>query len=86
MEASKIVLTDFPLRSVFQESTAPDALRESSTPDTLEESTPLSPTQIEEHDSEPQDIQTDDENLDQDSPFDRTEEEDCPNPEVILSQ
>lgn len=78
MEVSKVVLTELPLRSVFQEST---------TPDSLQEYTPLSPARIEENDGSAQDIQTDDEILDQDSSFEGscTKEEERPNPEVVLS-
>lgn len=76
MEVSKVVLTELPL-SVFQETT---------TSDSLQEYTPLSPTQIEKNDSSAQDIQTDDENLDQDSSFEGscTKEEERSNPEVVL--
>lgn len=88
VEVSKVVLTELPLRSVFQESTAPNALRESTPPDALQESAPWSPAQIEENDSRTQDTQTDeDDNLDQDPFFEgsSTKEEECPNPEVSLN-
>lgn len=88
VEVSKVVLTELPLRSVFQESTAPDALRESTPPDALQESASWSPAQIQEDDSRTQDTQTDDDdNLDQDPFFEGscTKEEECPNPDVSLS-
>lgn len=89
VEVSKVVLTELPLRSVFQESTAPDALRESTPLDALQESAPWSPAQIEENDSRTQDTQTDDDddNSEQDPFFEgsRTKEEECPNPEVSLN-
>lgn len=88
VEVSKVVLTELPLRNVFQESTAPDTLQESTPPDALQESAPWSPALIEENDSRTQDTQTDDDdNLNQDPFFEGscTKEEECPNPEVSLN-